>query len=249
MYFIDSYLGYFGKEIIEGNAASGGGLQDIILLVALGVSVLIGVFASQLAGETWESISEEIEADKQKKKELSQEDEEEDDGILRSLFGFELPLWVVGAQVSLKEAEVRMDDMIQTEFKAAVWNCTDDNPPPIDKDPSKFNDSPETIGAGKGFEVLASVCDGMALSPCLIKAYFKYADPIADFTEDGVDVKMKLDENPGADNTPTIVLEENKASINRSEDNLLRLLQVLRESELKKLNRIEKELVKTQKNE
>ncbi len=220
------------------------------MLVALGVSVLIGVFASQLAGETWESISEEIEADKQKKKELSQEDGEEEDGILRSLFGFELPLWVVGAQVSLKEAEVRMDDMIQTEFKAAVWNCTDDdNPPPIEKDPSKFNDSPEMIGAGKGFDILASVCDGMALSPCLIKAYFKYADPIADFTEDfkdGIDVKMKLDENPGANNTPAIVLEENKESINRSEDNLLMLLQVLRESELKKLNRIEEELVETQ---
>lgn len=48
-YLLDSYLGYFGKTVIDGSAAADpSGMQDILLLVALGVSVLIGVFASQV---------------------------------------------------------------------------------------------------------------------------------------------------------------------------------------------------------
>lgn len=47
-YLLDSYLGYFGKTIVDGTVADASGTQDVILLVALGVSVLIGVFASQV---------------------------------------------------------------------------------------------------------------------------------------------------------------------------------------------------------
>jgi len=45
-YLLDSYLGVFGKQIVDGDA--GGGLEDALLLVALAASVLVGVFASQL---------------------------------------------------------------------------------------------------------------------------------------------------------------------------------------------------------
>merc|ERR1712232_25712 len=43
-YLLDSYLGYFGKNLIDGS--SGEESQDIILFVVLGLSILIGVFAS-----------------------------------------------------------------------------------------------------------------------------------------------------------------------------------------------------------
>ncbi|ACI65870.1 predicted protein, partial [Phaeodactylum tricornutum CCAP 1055/1] len=57
-YLLDSYLGYFGKSLVDGTADQNG-WQDTLLLAALGFSVLIGVFASQLASETWDSVLEE----------------------------------------------------------------------------------------------------------------------------------------------------------------------------------------------
>ena len=87
-YLLDSYLGYFGKELIDGSSTDTGGMQDTILLVVLGVSVLIGVFASQLAGETWESVTAEIEAEEKRKKEEAaangnNEDVTEEDGVIK----------------------------------------------------------------------------------------------------------------------------------------------------------------------
>ena len=66
---LDSYLGVFGKQLVDGTAGESS-MQDFLLLVALGVSVLIGVFASQLANETWDSINEEIEAEKKALREI-----------------------------------------------------------------------------------------------------------------------------------------------------------------------------------
>ncbi len=180
-YLLDSYLGVFGKEVVDGTLGEGGGLQDIILLVVLGVSVLIGVFASELAAETWDSVKEEVEEEKRKQKEEGADNGK--DGITRSLLGFDLPQWVIGAQISLKEASERMDAMIMTEYNAQVWNYTDDNPPPSFIDPAQAISSPEVQMRGKGFDGVASICDGMVLSPALFKAYFKYADPLFNETE------------------------------------------------------------------
>lgn len=181
-YLLDSYLGVFGKEVVDGTANQQGGLQDIILLAALGFSVLIGVFASELAGETWDSVKVEIEAEEKKKKD--ENPDEVDDGIMRKFLGFEFPDWVIGAQLALQEADARMDAMIKTEYEAKVWNSTDDNPPRADRDPARFPASPENLYAGKGFDGVAAICDGLVLSPALIKSYFKYADPLFDEKEE-----------------------------------------------------------------
>ena len=188
-YLLDSYLGYFGKQVVDGTVADAGGLQDIILLAALGFSVLIGVFASELAGETWDSVKEEIEEQEKRKKEENPEDV--DDGIMRKFLGFEFPEWVVGMQLALKAADGRMDTMIKTEYNAAVWNSTEDNPPPVDKDPAQFLTSPEKLNTGKGFDTAAAICDGLVLSPALIIGYFKYADPIFDGEEEVPSIKFE----------------------------------------------------------
>lgn len=187
-YLLDSYLGVFGKEVIDGSVNEGGGLQDIILLAALGFSVLIGVFASELAGETWDSVKEEIEAEEKRKKENNpdQENGDEDDGIVRKFLGFEFPDWAVGAQLAMKAANERMEWMIRTEYNAKVWNCTEDDPPPKERDPAYYPDSPEIVGKGQGFDSVAAICDGLALSPALVKAYFKYADPLLDEEQEKV---------------------------------------------------------------
>ena len=180
-YLLDSYLGVFGKQVVDGTLDSGGGLQDVILLVVLGVSVLIGVFASQLAAETWDAVKEEVEAE-QKEKEGSEEDEEE--SITRSVFGIDLPDWIIGMQIALSQGEERVEQMIETEFKAAVWNYTDAEPISDALDPANYLDSPERTGKDLGFDFVASIADGFMLSPSLFKAYLKYSDPFFNDTED-----------------------------------------------------------------
>jgi hypothetical protein len=178
-YLLDSYLGYFGKSLVDGSATADSGMQDIILLAALGFSVLIGVFASQLAGETWDSVLEEVEAEKRAKAGLkNDENTDEDDGIVREVMGWKLPLWVVGFQLSLQQANQRINEMIETELEARIWNYTLDEPAPRHLDPAYAMNSPEVMGANQGIDYLSDIVTGLALSPNLMTAFTKYSDPL-----------------------------------------------------------------------
>lgn len=190
-YLLDSYLGYFGKEVIQGQQTDP--LQDFLLVGALGVSVLIGVFASQLAAETWESVLQEIEEEKKAKVAASDNgDEDEDDGIVRNLFGMDLPEWLVGFQLALRQADVRVNDMIAEEYEAQLWNstATTKQPIPLDRDPAQKADSLEVVGAYKGIDLVAATCDGLVLSPLLFGAFLKYADPLYDHNDDKVKANL-----------------------------------------------------------
>jgi uncharacterized membrane protein YdjX (TVP38/TMEM64 family) len=175
-YLLDSYLGYFGKSLVDGSATADSGMQDIILLAALGFSVLIGVFASQLAGETWDSVLEEVEAEKRAKE--NDENTDEDDGIVREVMGWKLPLWVVGFQLSVQQANQRINEMIDTELEARIWNYTLDEPAPRHLDPAYAMNSPEVMGANQGIDYLSDIVTGLALSPNLMTAFTKYSDPL-----------------------------------------------------------------------
>lgn len=179
-YLLDSYLGYFGKQIVDGSAADATGIQDVILLVALGLSVLIGVFASQLAGETWDSVLEEVEAEKRAKA----DDTDKDDGIVRSFVNVDLPEWLVGFQIALAMADDRVHQMIYQEYDAKVWNYTQQEVIPRDEDPALEPTSPELAGANQGFDFGAIICDGLVLSPALFQAFILYADPLLDPEEE-----------------------------------------------------------------
>ena len=48
-YLLDSYLGVFSKQLLDGDALDSS--KDLLLLVGLGVLVLVGVFATELAGD------------------------------------------------------------------------------------------------------------------------------------------------------------------------------------------------------
>ena len=185
-YLLDSYLGYFGKEVIQGQQTDP--LQDYLLVGALGVSVLIGVFASQLAAETWDSVLQEIEEEKKAKAAATTDADSEDDndGIVRNVFGMDVPQWLVGFQLELREADARINDMIAQECDAAVWNFTSTTkqPIPVDRDPAQKVDSPEIVGAYQGIDLAAATCDGLVLSPLLFGAFLKYADPLLDPNDD-----------------------------------------------------------------
>lgn len=75
-YLIDSYLGVFTKQIIDGDAMDSS--KDLILLVGLGVLVLVGVFATDLAAESWDEVQKEIKADEAKRKAEGKDEEEVD---------------------------------------------------------------------------------------------------------------------------------------------------------------------------
>ncbi|VEU43827.1 unnamed protein product [Pseudo-nitzschia multistriata] len=190
-YFLDSYLGYVGKSLVDGSASEGG-LQDYVLIGVLGLSVLIGVFASQLASETWEAIQKEEEAEdrENKLKETGGEDED-DDGVTTEVFGFELPQWMVGFQYGLQDADERMNRLVLQEYDAKVWNCTEDSSffgievskknLPDNKNPALVDPaSPEITDRYEGVDFGATTCDGLVLSPILFSYFLKIQDPLFD---------------------------------------------------------------------
>jgi uncharacterized membrane protein YdjX (TVP38/TMEM64 family) len=193
-YFLDSYIGYFGKEVLEGSVGNGANVQDVALLGVFGVSVLIGVFASQLATETWETVLVEAEQDKETKDEPA-------DRYVRDVFGLDLPEWMIDFQVNLKAADERINGLVDqvscvhkelfamtnllTEFfirskeaEAKVWS--NDALLGTSSDPSRYTTSPERAQVGQGVDLSASVFDGLVLSPILFSTLLKYADPLVD---------------------------------------------------------------------
>jgi uncharacterized membrane protein YdjX (TVP38/TMEM64 family) len=227
-YLLDSYLGYFGKSLVDGTAGDPGGVQDNLLLVALGFSVLIGVFASQLAGETWDSVLEEQEAEKN----ALGEEEDTDDGIMREVFGIELPEWIVGFQVSLQIADERMDKLILQEYDARVWNYTSSegsNPVPRELNPAFAPNSPEIVGAFKGIDFGASVCDGLVTSPALFKYGLTFADPFFDEEEFNKDRLL-------------ISTRASDSSFEIQKGELLNVLQRIRDKAVERLGAIDERL-------
>ncbi|MGK3751570.1 MAG: hypothetical protein ACI8RD_003871 [Bacillariaceae sp.] len=194
-YFLDSYLGYFGKSLVDGSAAAqqaenggAGTLQDYVLIGVLGFSVLIGVFASQLAAETWDAILKEQEEEEKKLQADSNTNNDDDDDVVTEIFGWELPQWAVGFQYGLQDGSERVDALVLQEYDAKVWNCTEEksffgieiskNTLPDEKNPALDPKSPEITGKYKGFDYGGMTCDGIVLSPILFTYFLKFADPL-----------------------------------------------------------------------
>mmetsp|Transcript_27254 Transcript_27254/g.41737 ORF Transcript_27254/g.41737 Transcript_27254/m.41737 type:complete len:574 (-) Transcript_27254:969-2690(-) len=255
-YLLDSYLGYFGKEVVDGSMGDASSTQDIVLLAALGVSVMIGVFASQLAGETWDTVLKEVEAEKKEKEELEgvEEEKELEDGVLRKIAGFELPLWVVGFQIALGDASERVEDMVEAEWDAKVWNYTKaEGGPPKNVDPAFASGSPEMLEVGKGFDFGAANCEGLVLSPALFSAFLKYADPLYDEQKDMEERqtrKKKRQERALAlgmsgrapDETEIVVEELSSLRILTKEEELLEKLSDMRLRTQQRLDQLDEKL-------
>ena len=219
-YLLDSYLGYFGKTVIDGSAAAAdpNNAQDVILLLAIGLSVLIGVFASQLAGETWDTVVKEMEAEERGQNEDVEQDEG-DDGIVRNVFGVEVPIWLVSFQLQLAMANERIYEMVDVEVDAKVWNYTKAEPIPRMLDPANSPDSPEIALANTGFDFGASTCDGLVLSPILSAVFWKYANPLLNEEEERNQrpnrrkFRDRLDQTQyGMDASPRIVTTDTSGS-------------------------------------
>lgn len=71
-YLLDSYVGVLSKQLLDGDLDSS---KDTIVVVGLGILVLVGVFATQVANDTFEIVQEEVAKDEKKKKEQATEQE------------------------------------------------------------------------------------------------------------------------------------------------------------------------------
>lgn len=169
-YLLDSYLGYYGKEVFDG-AAGYGTEEDAILVFALVVSALVGIFATQLASETWDAVREEVEI------EAIRKGDKDSDGVVKKVLGLKLPEWIVEPQTSLKQTEKEIERMIKSEYKAEIYK-NEGGESSQKMDPSKFPGSPENLGAGSGYDTTTSLYNGLALSLSLVKAFFKHSDPL-----------------------------------------------------------------------
>lgn len=224
-YLLDSYLGVFGKSIVDGDSSNG--LEDFLLLGALGLSILIGVFASQLAGETWESVLEEVEAEKKKRKELG-EDADDRGSETKEFLGLKLPEWTNQVQVAFQEADERVRAMIAEECDAQVWNYTKaEGGPPRDRDPAFLPTSQESMGAYKGFDFGAVTADGLVETPLLFEAFMKYSDPLFKSDENGI---MRESANRETVATP---------SATEGNEDILEKLQSLRSAAREKIKMID----------
>ncbi len=177
-YLLDSYLGYFGKNIIDGSSSESF-TEDFTLILALCVSVLIGVFASQLAGETWESVQKEIELEKASR--FNETDVNLVDGlekgILKDFLGVKLPTSLIDLQRSFHQASQKVAMVVHDEYHAKLWNNTqskdsyDSYPNPV-----IHANSPERID--KGFDIGQSIVEGLVLTPVLFSAAVDFANPL-----------------------------------------------------------------------
>lgn len=155
--------------------------------------------------------------------------------------GVALPQWLVGFQLALGQASERIDSFIEAEYEAKVWNYTkaDGGPPPRELDPAYASDSPEVMGAGKGFDFAASICDGLVLSPSLVNSFLKYANPLFDEEKDkeqSFKIKNSFSSSSMVSNTET------KSVKTPTGDEMLSTLDELRSRTRQRLEELDKRL-------
>ena len=86
----------------------------------------------------------------------------------------------------MKDADQRINDLVDIEYNARVWNYTSPEEIPPSQNPSLLPESPEITQRNAGIDLTASLCDGLVLSPILWSTFAKYSDPLLPvLVEDG----------------------------------------------------------------
>jgi hypothetical protein len=113
-YLFDCYLGLFGKSVLDREGSSE---QDVVLAIFVGVILLVGTYASQVATNAWAEIQ----------KEAAIEPEELQSGnstSLWSIIGVDdsvVPKFVLDFQSELSEASDRVQRVIASEAEAVEF--------------------------------------------------------------------------------------------------------------------------------
>ena len=97
---------------------------------------------------------------------------------MKNIMGLDVPEWVIGLQLTYQEAANRLDNLIDSEYQAKVWNYTKEETIPPNLDPALALTSPENVYKYKGLDFGLALCDGFTLDFVLFQTFLKYSDPL-----------------------------------------------------------------------
>ena len=161
-YFLDSYLGYYGEQLIVGGDSG----NDFVIVGVLAVTTLVGVFASQIATTMWTNVMEEMENNAE---EESDGDEEEEEDIF---VGLKVKLLEVGfirnIATKIGAASDRLMSVVEEEIEAARRGET------IEGDDVVPNFVAKVENAN---DLLEMTTESLVLSPLLWKVFFEQLEP------------------------------------------------------------------------
>ena len=159
--------------------------------------------------------------------------------------GLDAPIFAVGLQLTFQNTIGNLDELINVEYEAKVWNYTnvEEEPIPKDIDPAFFSSSPEVMDKYKGIDFGLALCDGFSAGFVLLQSYLTYADPL--FVE--VESKDGVASVGGVTimDTATIessVMNDQETSSNYDEKELLLTLSLLKNRSLVELESINSKL-------
>lgn len=118
-YFLDSYLGIFGKSIIDNDNSQ----NDFILVAVVGVVILVGSLAANLASQTWEEIQKEVGGEEKLKEERGNEDMPSDWQKMTGIKDSDLPAPLLGFKKDLDAAWSRVNDVMEDEVLVDYLSC------------------------------------------------------------------------------------------------------------------------------
>lgn len=130
-YFLDSYLGVFGKSVID--KTEDGGATDALLLVVLGAIVAVGTLATQVAGTVYDEIKAEaklIDLDRAAPPPPTAASSDSSDAPVASptfitwifglLDGKNVPKWAAKLQDTVQTARDKMTAVVQDEVVSLI---------------------------------------------------------------------------------------------------------------------------------
>ena len=109
-YFLDSYLGIFGKSIIDNDSSQ----NDWVLVAVLGIVILVGTLAADVASRTWDEIQREVD-------ESNDPSVNEQSSDLQRMLGVkdsDLPDFMLKAKRALEAAWTRVGGVVQDEWRS-----------------------------------------------------------------------------------------------------------------------------------
>ncbi|CAM9254666.1 unnamed protein product [Ectocarpus sp. 8 AP-2014] len=206
-YLLDSYLGVFGKQMVDGEAGVGG---DLALVGTFFVVVLVGTFASQVASRTWEELNAEAEKSMPAAAETnappsgfpseSQEGGGGGDGLeWLDLWGIErssLPDWFTAWKAKDNAVRSKIRGVVKQEREymegreAAEGEGVDGAELPPKESGLPPPGPPLLDESGRFFDLGAYVSESTVFPFVLIESFWEYSNPkLARGGEEGVVVK------------------------------------------------------------
>eukprot|EP00903_Cladosiphon_okamuranus_P017290 g15932.t1 len=191
-YLLDSYLGVFGKQMVDGEGGLGG---DLALVGTFFVVVLVGTFASQVASRTWEELNAEAKKSVPAGEPAADGDAPSaspdlDDGLdWLELWGVErssLPEWFSSWKTEEDAVRNKIRGVVKEEWaylqdREALVEERRGNGLPAGEDSTKSGlpppGPPLLDKSGRFFDLGAYVSESTVFPFVLIESFWKYSDP------------------------------------------------------------------------